>query len=269
MAEYSPRDRRGSDRRPNNKSRDSDRNPARDKSRTGPKRTGFREDRMDRRAEEPDLPDDVDLNDLDPMILQDLRVLSKDNAEGVGKHMVMAVELMNDDVQLALRHARAAKERAGRVAVAREVNGIVAYHAEEWKEALSELRAARRIGGGPGLMAAMADCERALGRPQKAVELGRSDEARELDPEGKVELAIVVAGARLDLEQPESAVSTLSRLNPDMSGKGPTAARLAYAYANALEAAGRKDDAKEWFTHTVKIDPDGLTDATERLSALD
>lgn len=195
-------------------------------------------------------------------------MLSKDNADTVAKHMIMAATLMADDPQLALRHARAAKDRAGRVAVARETNGIAAYHAGEWKEALSELRAARRMSGGPGLLAVMADCERGLGRPQKAIDLGRSEEAAQLDPDSRVELAIVVAGARLDMGQVESAIVTLQRENPDLGSTGRTAARLSYAYADALAAAGRTDEAKEWFRHADKIDEDGLLDAAERLAEL-
>ncbi len=236
--------------------------------RSGPQRSGFREERLNKRLSEPDLPGDIDIADLDPMVLQDLRVLSKDNADAVAKHMIMAATLMAEDPQLALRHARAAKERAGRVAVARETNGIAAYRAGEWKEALSELRAARRMSGGPGLLAVMADCERGLGRPEKAIELSKSDEAKELDPESQVELAIVVAGARLDLSQPESAIVTLQRQNPDLNSTGPTAARLSYAYADALAAAGRTEEAREWFRHADKIDEDGLTDAAERLTEL-
>lgn len=217
---------------------------------------------------EPDLPDDIEITDLDPMVLQDLKVLSKDNADAVARHMIMAATLMEDDPQLALRHARAAKERAGRVAVARETNGIAAYRVGEWREALSELRAARRMQGGPGLMAVMADCERGLGRPEKAVDMGRSDEARMLDREGAVELGIVIAGARLDMSQPESAVVTLQRLNPDKSSTGQVNARLSYAYADALAAAGRVDEAKEWFAHADRIDEDDMLDAAERLSEL-
>lgn len=230
-----------------------------------PQRSGFREERINRRMADPDLPDDIDINDLDPLILQDLRVLSKDNAEETAKHMIMAAEWMEDDPQLALRHARAAKDRAGRVAVAREVNGIAAYHAGEWKEALAELRAARRISGGPGMLAVMADCERGLGRPEKAIELGRSEEAQQVDAETAIELAIVVAGARQDLGQNDSAVVTLQRANPSKDAKGIPAMRLSYAYANALAEAGRKEEAKEWFEHTAKLDVDQWTDAHERL----
>jgi tetratricopeptide (TPR) repeat protein len=236
--------------------------------RSGPQRSGFREERLNKRMTEPDLPDDIDITDLDPLVLQDLKVLSKDNADAVARHMIMAATLMQDDPKLALRHARAAKDRAGRVAVARETNGIAAYHAGEWKEALSELRAARRMSGGPGLMAVMADCERGLGRPEKAVELGRSEEARLLDREGAVELGIVIAGARLDMSQPEAAVVTLQRLNPDQNSTGPVNARLSYAYADALAAAGRTTEAVEWFTHAEKIDEEGLLDAADRIAEL-
>lgn len=205
------------------------------------------------------------MNELDPSVLQDLKSLSKDNAEATAKHMIMAAMLMQDDPQLALRHARAAKDRAGRVSVAREINGVAAYHAGEWKEALAELRAARRISGGPGMLAVMADCERGLGRPQKAIELGRSEEAKMLDRDGEIELAIVVAGARLDMGQAEAAVVTIQRARPDKAARGESAARLSYAYANALLEAGRTEEAKEWFKHTVAIDEDEATDAVDRL----
>lgn len=236
--------------------------------RSAPRRQGYREERMERKENDPDLPEGLDVADLDPLVWQDLRVLSKGNAEAVGKHLLMAADLIDDSPELALAHARAAKGRAGRVAVAREINGVAAYRNGEWKEALAELRAARRIGGGPGLMALMADCERGLGRPQKAIELSRSEEARQLDQESRIELAIVVAGARQDMGQYDSAVLTLERANPDSKGSGMSAVRLAYAYANALALAGRIEEAKEWFAHTVEMDGEELTDAAERLTEL-
>lgn len=236
--------------------------------RSNPSRQGFREDRMAQKISEPDLPDGIDINELDRSVLQDLRVLSKDNANRVAQHMVMAIEMLEDDPKLALRHARAAKNRAGRVGVVRETNGIVAYHAGEWKEALSELRAARRMSGGPGLLAVMADAERGLGRPEKALELGRTPEARQLEPEDRVELAIVLAGARHDLGQHDSALATLSRLDPTLHPETFSELRLAYAYADALLSVQRKNEAKEWFAAVAKADEDGITDADERVREL-
>lgn len=241
----------------------------RNKQFSGPVRSGYREERIKARENEPDLPSDIDIQDLDPLVLQDLKVLSRDNADAVAKHMFMAATLMADDPQLALRHARAAKERAGRVAVTRETNGIAAYHAGEWKEALSELRAARRISGGPGLLAVMADCERGLGRPEKAIAMARSEEAELLDPESKVEFAIVIAGARADLEHYDSALLTLQRANPSEKATGATAARLSYAYADALARVGRKDEAAHWFQVADAQDEYGDLDALERVKELE
>ncbi|WP_408931400.1 hypothetical protein ACKFRM_08865 [Corynebacterium sp. YSMAA1_1_D6] len=233
-----------------------------------PQRSGYREERINRRMTDPDLPSDIDITDLDPSVLQDLSSLSKENSEAVAKHLIMAATWLEDDPQLSLRHARAAKDRAGRVSVAREMNGIAAYRAGEWKEALSELRAARRISGGPGLLAVMADCERGLGRPEKAVELWRGEDAKELAAEDAVELAIVAAGARLDMGQADSAVVTIQRAEPTKETTGLSACRLSYAYGNALLEAGRMDEAKEWFQHAVDIDEGEWTDAAERLAEI-
>lgn len=236
--------------------------------RSNPYRQGYREDRMAQKENEPAIPDDIDVADLDPSVLQDLRVLSKDNADRVAKHMIMAATWMADDPQLALSHARAAKNRAGRVGVVREAAGIAAYHAGEWKEALSELRAARRMSGGPGLLAVMADAERGLGRPEKALEIGRSPEARDLDQDSAIELAIVMAGARHDMGQHESALATLQQLNPTMKGHGFEHIRLAYAYGDALAQVGRTEEARAWFEHVAKVDSDESTDAKDRLNEL-
>ncbi len=225
-------------------------------------------DRRPPRPDEPDLPDEVQAGDLDTSIRRDLLSLDKGNAETVARHLAMAVQVLDDDPQLALAHARAARQRAGRIAVVRETAGVVAYHAGEWAEALSELRAARRMAGGSGLLAVMADCERGLGRPERAIEIGRSDEGRALTGDEAIELRIVVAGARMDLGQYDQAVVTLqtSDLDPSRTGAGP--ARLFYAYADALVAAGRTDEGQTWFFNAAAADLDGETDAEERAAEL-
>ena len=121
------------------------------------------------------------------------------------------------------------------------------------------------MSGGPGLLAVMADAERGLGRPEKALEIGRSPEARELDEDTTIELAIVMAGARHDMGQHESALATLQQLNPTMKGDSFEHIRLSYAYADALAQVGRTDEAKQWFEHVAKVDSDKLTDAADRL----
>ena len=186
----------------------------------------------------------------------------------MARHLVAAGSLVDDDPERALEHARYARSRASRIAVVREAAGIAAYHAGEWAEALGEFRAARRMGGGPGHLAVMADIERALGRPERALELARSPEVRELDRAETVELAIVAAGARRDLGELDVAVVGLQlpELNPEL--REPWSARLFYAYADNLLAAGRESDALQWFVHTVDADPDGITDADLRIAEL-
>nr|WP_081830653.1 hypothetical protein [Rhodococcus sp. UNC363MFTsu5.1] len=233
-----------------------------------PRDGGAHAERRAPRPEEPDLPEDVQAGELDPAVRRDLLSLDKSNANAVARHLVMASKLIDDDPRLALAHARAARQRAGRVAVVRETAGITAYHAGEWAEALSELRAARRMAGGPGLLAVMADCERGLGRPERAIELGRSDEARTLSGDEATELRIVVAGARMDLGQFDQAVVTLQTPELDAAKEGPTAARLFYAYADALVAAGRVEDGLKWFLNSAAADHDGDTDAEDRVAEL-
>ena len=220
------------------------------------------------RPEEPALPDDVEPGDLDPAVRRDLLGLDKGNADIVARHLVMASRLIEDEPEQALEHARAARNRAGRIAVVRETAGVTAYHAGEWAEALSELRAARRMAGGPGLLAVMADCERGLGRPERAIELGRSEEARALTGDEATELRIVVAGARMDLGEYDQAVVSLQTSELDPKATGSTAARLFYAYADALIAAGRKDEAITWFLNSAAADTEGETDAEERVAEL-
>ncbi|GGC61467.1 hypothetical protein GCM10011410_12420 [Hoyosella rhizosphaerae] len=110
----------------------------------------------------------------------------------------------------------------------------------------------------------MADCERGLGRPEKALELGRTFDTKSLDGDSAIELKIVLAGARMDLEQYDAAVVTLQGPELDAAKEGPAAARLCYAYAEALLAAGRTDEAHVWFMRSVEADPEE-TDAEDRM----
>ncbi|MDQ3404345.1 MAG: hypothetical protein M3548_13285 [Actinomycetota bacterium] len=185
----------------------------------------------------------------------------------VGKHLAAAGMLIDEDPEQALAHARYARAHAARVAVVREAAGLTAYHAGEWAEALSELRAVRRMSGGNVHVAIMADCERALGRPERALELAR-DAGRDLQPDVAVELRIVSAGARRDMGQVEAAVVGLQGPDLDPKRRDPWSARLFYAYADNLAAAGREDEAIQWFLNAAQADDDEETDAAERAFAL-
>jgi tetratricopeptide (TPR) repeat protein len=214
------------------------------------------------------IPEDVDARELDKQTRSELLTLAKDTADLVARHLVMAGRLLDDDPTEALRHARAARALAGRVAAAREANGIAAYLAGEWTEALSELRTARRMSGDSEHLPVMADCERALGRPDRALLLTQDPQSKDLSPQAQVELLIVGSGARRDLGQPDAAVAMLE-VAALQGPVRPWTARLRYAYADALLTAGRHDDARLWFARTLEADTDNTTDADERLLDLD
>ncbi|MET3806937.1 tetratricopeptide (TPR) repeat protein [Nakamurella sp. UYEF19] len=198
---------------------------------------------------------------------RDLRGLSKEGAEFVGAHLFMAGMLAEEDPASAWRHARAARSKGGRIAVVRETVGLVAYRAGEWAEAIAELRAARRMSGGPGQLPVMADCERALGHPEKAIEMSRSAEAAELDPSSAAELRIVVAGARADLGQLDAALAHLEAAVRSEVVE-PYSARLFYAYADLLLQADRRAEAVDFFMKAAEADADEETDAGDRLTEL-
>lgn len=222
-----------------------------------------------RKAARVELPDEVDPRMLDPDVRRELRSLSKETADLVARHLVTAGRLLDDDPSAALTHARAARAMAGRVGVVREAVGIAAYAAQQWAESLAELRAARRITGDVSHLAVLADCERALGRPDRALALAEDPGVSDLGQPERVELAIVLSGARRDLGQPDAAVLLLEGPARRTRRDRPWAARLWYALADALLDAGRREQAREWFAEAAAADEDGQTDATDRLLELD
>lgn len=219
------------------------------------------------RLPEPAIPEDVTGKELDRSVHHQLRTLSKENADGVAKHLVMvAAYLAADELDAALAHAETAVRRAGRVAVAREALGMVAYRRGDFGRALTEFRTVRRLGGSNHLLPLMVDCERGLGRHERALELAASPEARTLEPADRAELAIVVAGVRRDLGQHEAALLTL---RAQARARGPHAYRVQYAYADLLLESGDVGQAREWFARAATGDLEGETDATERLEEID
>lgn len=221
------------------------------------------------RLPEPRIPEEVTGKELDRSVHQQLRTLSKENAEGVAKHLVMVAAFLEaDDLDAALAHAETAVRRAGRVPAAREALGMVAYRRGDFARALTEFRTVRRLSGSSHLLPLMVDCERALGRHSRALELAASPEARALAAADRLELAIVVAGVRRDLGQLDAALVALAV--PALR-RGPEAGvhRLQYAYADTLAALGRTEEAREWFLRVIDGDRENETDAVERLEELD
>jgi tetratricopeptide (TPR) repeat protein len=203
-------------------------------------------------------------------VAAELRTLPEELGLTVARLLVAASRALDaDDVDLALAYANEAKRLAGRVSVVREALGIAAYSAGDFATALAELRAVRRMTGDQDYVPVMADCERGLGRPRKALELLDSVPEGDLSDASRVEARIVAAGARRDLGQPEAALLLLQV--PALSSRRTEEwlPRLRYAYADTLAELGRGDEARTWFERAAQVDPEGITDAEERLAEMD
>jgi tetratricopeptide (TPR) repeat protein len=152
--------------------------------------------------------------------------------------------------------------------VVREACGLAAYAAGRYETALAELRAARRMTGSVEYVPVMADCERGLGRPERALELIASVDRATLDLSTRIELLIVEAGARRDLGQLQAALTVLDVPELRLRSQHPAVARLRYAYANTLAELGRHKEAASWFARAAEADVEGETDAEERYAEL-
>ena len=203
------------------------------------------------RHEDPDIPETLHPRELDKDARLELKTLTKENADRVAGHLIMAARLIDDDPHEAHRHALSASRRAGRVPVVRETLAITAYAIGDFALALRELRTYRRLSGSNDQLPLMVDSERGVGRPDRALELGRSVDRDTLPVSVQVALAIAMSGARLDLNQPDNALVELSipQLDPDRAFSWSPA--LFNAYAEVLEELGRESEAAQWRTRAV------------------
>ena len=208
----------------------------------------------------PWVPEEIQFEDLDKSVRFELHTLPETLQEKVGRHLLAAeIAVADDDLELALSHARHAKKLAGRVAVVRESTGVIEYLAGEYAAALTEFRAVRRMTGSNDFVAMMADCERGLGRPAKALDFLKSLPMSELSKEIQLEVLLVAAGARSDLGQVDAALIMLDIPALTTLPAGDQRARLQEAYATLLDKAGRSAEAEKWRAKAVKSDINGVT----------
>ena len=215
----------------------------------------------------PRLSAEITADQLDPAARAELKTLPADLADSVARYLVAAGQA--DDPERGYQYSLAARRLAARVGIVRETCGLAAYRASRWADALAELRAARRLTAQSSYLPLMADCERALGRLDRALDLVTSPQAHGLTRETLVELRIVESGIRRDQGFPEAAVVALQIPELTDGRRRAGSARLFYAYADALLDAGRPDEARYWFGKAASADVDGQTDAAERADDLD
>ena len=221
------------------------------------------------RYDGPELPEEITGRELDRSVSAQLKGLPEKLAARVARHLAAAGMLVDEDPETAYQHTLAARSRAPRLAVVREASGEAAYAAGHYAEALSELRAAKRMNGATAYLPIMADCHRALGHPEQALKLAKSPSVVNFAPEAKAEMTLVEAGARRDMGQLDAALRTLELAPLNSKNRAAWVVRLRYAYADTLEAAGRETDALAWFHRTHAIDADEITDAAARADVLE
>ena len=120
------------------------------------------------------------------------------------------------------------------------------------------------MNGSTDYLAVMADCERALGRPDRALTLLKNAPRDRMPADQQAEITIVEAGARRDRGELDAALRVLEQAPLDSRSRAPWVARLRYVYADTLVDAGRSADALEWFHRTEAVDVEEITDAGAR-----
>lgn len=203
---------------------------------------------------DPELPDEVQAKDLPAAARNELKTLQTETQEWVARHLAMVAALIDDDPELAHQHAISASRRAGRIPVARETLAATAYRIGDYALALRELRTHRRLSGSQGNIALMVEAERALGRPQKAIETGLEADTKSLNAAQRAQLAIAMSGARLDLGQTQQALFELEIPQLDPERAFSYSSELFAAYAAVLEDLGREAEAAPWRARAERAD---------------
>ena len=218
---------------------------------------------------DPIIPDHITGEELPRAVRNELRTLPEGLALRVARHLAASVEAATVNPEISWQHAKAALSKASRVGIIREAAAEAAYNAGHFAEALIEFRAARRMRGIKEYWPLMADCERACGRPMKAIEMAGDPLVKNLDHASRIEMRIVAAGARLDMGNKEAALATLQCPDLTANSAEPWAARIRYTYADVLEQMGRPQEALEWFHRAAAVDADMLTDSDQRIRKLE
>jgi hypothetical protein len=191
----------------------------------------------------PDLPAEVKAEDLHISVRAQLKTLSEENQEFVARHLHMVALLIDSDPKAAHEHALAASKKAGRIAVVRETLGVTAYTIGDYALALRELLTHRRISGSNDQLPLIVDSERGLGRPAKALAAADVDRSK-LAVGVRINLAIALSGARLDLGQLELAKQELEI--PELSPKSVFEQSPLLFRSYALVLKELKQDGSRW-----------------------
>jgi len=177
-----------------------------------------------------------------------------------------ATAFEDEDLTEAIKLAEQAKHIALRSATVRELLGLAYYRDGQFKEAARELSAFRRLAGSTEQNPVLADCYRAMSKPERALEL--CDEMDSSVPEPiRYEGAIVAAGALTDMDRIDEAIARVESLELNPPSVGEHHLRAWYVLGDLLERRGRFTVALNFFEAVSAADPES-TDAPERARRL-
>ena len=217
-------------------------------------------DQRESKYEPVHLPDDI---------VKELRATAR---PGKGEILVKvfadaAAAFAAEDFTEATRLADQAKHIALRAVSVRELLGLAYYHQGRWQEAARELATFRRISGSKEQNPVLADSYRAMGKPDKAIELCDEIAPGETSEAVYYEGAIVAAGALADQGRVDEAIDRLERLDLRPEAASSHHLRVWYMLGDLLARHGRFTQAREWFEAVAQADPEA-TDAPERAAKL-
>ncbi|MCB0917573.1 MAG: Replicase polyprotein 1ab [Actinobacteria bacterium] len=185
-------------------------------------------------------------------------------ADKIAAHIIMVGRYLDSDPELAVQHGKRAYDLAPRVPAIREIYALAAYRAGDWRAAIREARTVRRMRGDDSWLPIIADCERGLGRPERAV-AQLSDLPGELDDAVLAEAGIVLSGAQHDLGDEQAALAAFDDGLLRTGQNQVWAARYRYAYSEQLRRMGEVNEANKWLQLAIATDPDNETGALDRL----
>jgi hypothetical protein len=231
-----------------------------------------REEKAGPRRDDPKIPEGITGAELDRGVKAELRSLPRTLADLVAQHLVASGRFLDDDPELAYQHARVARRLASRLwREYVEAVAITAYLAEHYDEALTEFRAVRRMTGNHEVIAMMADCERALGRPDKALALTK-DKHVQRAVGGDADRAADRRGRAHDVTWVRPRRRSRRSTVPELTKRTRAAnwlPRLRLRVRRRAGGGGRTDEALVWFHRAAGVDGDGLTGAAERAAQLE
>jgi tetratricopeptide (TPR) repeat protein len=169
----------------------------------------------------------------------------------------------------ALRAIKPVAEETPGVAAVRELAGLAAYRAAKWRDAVRHLQAHAALTDSAEHLPILMDCQRALRKPKKVVELWAELRHSSPEPDVLAEGRIVAAASLAESGDLQGAITMLANAGASKALRNPSDrhVRQWYMLADLHERAGDVPRARELFERVLRVDPEAY-DVADRLTGL-